>query len=338
MPFAQAPFFPEQASTHAAQVDALAYYLLAVSGFFSVLIAVLVIGFAVRYRRRSEHDRPPHIEGSMGLEVFWCVVPLLLALVMFVWGAVLFFNISRPPDDSLEIYVVGRQWMWKAQHPGGQREVHTLHVPVGRPVKLTMTSEDVIHGFFVPAFRIQSDVLPGRYTTLWFHATRPGEYDLYCTQYCGTDHALMVGKVIVMEQPAFERWLRGGADGSLADKGRKLFQKLQCVTCHSANSQAWAPVLENLYNRPVRLDDGRTVIADEDYLRESILKPNAKIVAGYRRPSIMPPFEGEVNEEELLQLIAFLRRLGPGETPPRVEEANPPARDTSPEQRKDQKK
>jgi cytochrome c oxidase subunit 2 len=336
--FAQAPFFPEQASTHAAQVDTLGYYLLSVTGFFSLLIAGLVVVFAVRYRRRSEHDRPAPIEGSMGLEIFWCVVPLLFAMVMFVWGAVLFFNISRPPDDSLEIYVVGKQWMWKAQHSGGQREVHTVHVPVGRAVRLTMTSEDVIHGFFVPAFRIQQDVVPGRYTTLWFQATKPGEYDLYCSQYCGTDHALMVGKVIVMEQPAFERWLRGGADGSLADKGRKLFQKLQCVTCHSANSQAWAPVLENLYNRTVRLDDGRTVIADEDYLRESILKPNAKIVAGYRSPSIMPPFEGEVNEEELLQLIAFLRGLGPGETPPRVEEATRPAQQPAPEQGKDQKK
>jgi cytochrome c oxidase subunit 2 len=338
MTFAQAPFFPEQASTHAAQVDALAYFLIAVTGFFAALIALLLIVFAVRYRRRSDHDRPTQIEGSIGLEIFWSVVPLLIALVMFVWGAVLFFNMSRPPEDTLEIYIVGKQWMWKAQHPAGQREVHTLHVPAGRAVKLTMTSEDVIHGFFVPAFRIQQDVVPGRYTTLWFQATKPGTYDLYCSQYCGTDHALMVGKVIVMEPPDFESWLRGGADGSLADKGRKLFQKLQCVTCHSGNSRAWAPSLENLYNQPVRLDDGREILADEEYLRESILKPNAKIVAGYRRPSIMPPYEGEVSEENLIQLIAFLRQLGPGQTPPRVEEANPPARDAAQDERKDSKK
>jgi cytochrome c oxidase subunit 2 len=336
MVFAQL-LFPEQASAHAANLDALSYYILSVTGFFAVLIALLLLVFAIRFRRRSDHDRPPHIEGSMALEIFWSVVPLLLALVMFVWGAVLFFDLARPPDDALEVYVVGRQWMWKAQHPAGQRETHTLHVPVDRAVKLTMTSEDVIHGFYVPAFRVQWDVVPGRYTTLWFRATKPGTYDLYCTQYCGTDHAMMVGKVIVMEQPAFERWLRGGADGSLADKGAKLFRKLQCVTCHSATSQALAPVLENLYNRPVKLDDGSTVLADEDYLRESILKPNAKIVAGYRRPSLMPPYEGEVNEEELLQLIAFLRQLGPGQTPPRVEESAPPARDPALDQPKEKK-
>jgi cytochrome c oxidase subunit 2 len=329
--------FPEQGSEHAGRMDALGYYLLSVTGFFAVLIFVVLFVFSIRFRRRFDHDRPPHIEGSMTLEIIWSVVPLLLALVMFVWGAVLFFDLSRPPDDALDVYVVGRQWMWKAQHIAGQREVHTLHVPVGRAVRLTMTSEDVIHGFYVPAFRVQWDVIPGRYTTLWFRATKPGTYDLYCTQYCGTDHALMVGKVIVMEQPAFERWLRGGADGSLADKGRKLFQKLQCVTCHSATAQALAPVLENLYNRPVRLDDGTTVLADEDYLRESILKPNAKIVAGYRRPSVMPPYEGQINEEELLQLIAFLRQLGPGQTPPRVEESAPPARDPALDQPKGKK-
>jgi cytochrome c oxidase subunit 2 len=213
--------------------------------------------------------------------------------------------------------------MWHLQHTGGQREINRLHVPVNRPVKLTMTSEDVIHSFFVPEFRLHMDVLPRRYTTTWFHATTPGRYNLFCSQYCGTDHSMMVGEVVVLDEKAYATWLQGGANDSLADRGRKLFQKLQCVTCHTGNAQGRAPVLEEIYNTTVTLQDGGRVKADRAYLRESILRPDAKIVAGYR--PIMPSFEGLVNEEELIQLISFLETLQRGQTPPRVESSEPPA-------------
>jgi cytochrome c oxidase subunit 2 len=323
MLFADAPFLPEQASTIAERVDALCYFLLAVTGFFTVMIFFFVIVFAVKYRRRSAEERPHRIAGSLRLEIVWTVVPLSLALVMFGWGASVFFSMSRPPDDALEVYVVARQWMWHLQHPGGQREINRLHVPVGRPVKLTMASEDVIHGFYVPAFRINQDVVPGRYTTVWFEATRTGTYDFSCSQYCGTDHSVMTGKVIVLRRDEYEAWLAREADESLAHRGRKLFQKLQCVACHSGDAKARAPVLEEIHGKTVNLQDGRSVTADDDYLRESILEPGTKIVAGYR--PIMRSYAGQVSEEELLQLLAFLKQLRRGQTPPRVEQAEPPA-------------
>jgi len=319
---AQVPLLPEQASTHASAMDALLYFLLGVSGFFSALIAILICYFALRYRRRSDADRPQPVHSSIKLELTWSLIPFALMLVFFVWGAQLYFSWARPPDDSMEVYVVAQQWMWKIQHLGGQREINALHVPVGRPVKLTMTSQDVIHSFFVPAFRIHMDVLPSRYTTIWFQATKPGRYHLFCSQYCGTNHAKMIGEVIVMNKDEYQTGLSQGVDGGLAAQGRKLFQKLQCVTCHSADSKARAPVLEGLYLNLVHLEDGKTVRADETYLRESILYPDAKIVAGYK--PIMPAYLGQVNEEEVLQLIAFLKALQPGQTPPRTEDADPP--------------
>jgi cytochrome c oxidase subunit II len=243
-------------------------------------------------------------------------------MVFFVWGMRLYFSWARPPEESMEVYVVARQWMWKMQHVGGQREINELHVPIGRPVKLTMISDDVIHSFFVPAFRIHMDVLPGRYTTVWFHATKPGRYNLFCSQYCGTNHAKMIGEVIVMDTGEYQTWLNQRVDGGLAMEGRKLFLKLQCVTCHSADAKARAPLLEGLYLMRVNLDNGKTVRADESYLRKSILFPDTKLVAGYQ--SIMPSYQGQINEEEVLQLIAFLKALGPGQTPPRTENAEPP--------------
>jgi cytochrome c oxidase subunit II len=316
--------FPEQASTHAVQVDALFFFLLGLSGFVAVSIFALNFYFAIKYRRRSDADRPAAVASSLKLELAWSLIPLAIFLFIFVWGAQLYFSWARPPDDCMEVYCVGKQWMWKFQHLGGQREINRLHVPVDQPVKLTMISQDVIHSFFVPAFRIHQDVLPEpRYTTVWFQATKPGTYHLFCSQYCGTDHAKMVGEVIVLDRDAFKRWLETGVDGSMAVEGRKLFQKLQCVTCHSADSRARAPVLEDLYGRTVHLQDGRIVRAEEAYIRESILYPDAKIVAGFQ--SIMPPFKGQVNEEEIAQLIAFIKALRPGQTPRRNEEADPPA-------------
>jgi cytochrome c oxidase subunit 2 len=317
------PLFPENASTTADHVDGLFWFLVAVTGSAALLIALLLCYFSVRYHRRADGPRPPRIEGAWRLEVLWTVVPLLIFLFIFGWGARSYFALTQTPDDAIEIYVVGKQWMWKVQHPGGQREINELHVPVNQAVKLTLTSEDVVHDFFVPAFRTKVDVLPERYVSTWFRATKPGRYHLFCSQYCGTNHSGMVGEVVVMEQADYDAWLGGHAEGSLALEGRKLFLKLQCVTCHSADSRARAPVLENLYGREVNLRDGRTVVANADYIRESILDPPAKVVAGWQ--PIMPTFRGQVNEEEMIQLIEFIKNLHAGQTPSRTEEGTPPA-------------
>jgi cytochrome c oxidase subunit 2 len=334
--------FPEQASTAAPRVDAVFFYILGVTIVFTVLIAFLVVFFAVKYRRRSPDEFPTPTHGSMRLEAAWIVIPFILAMIMFVWGATTYFAIAKPPDDAMEIYVVGRQWMWKVQHPGGQSEINELHIPVGQPVKLVMTSEDVIHDFYVPAFRTKQDVVPGRYTRTWFEATKVGDYHLFCAEYCGTEHSRMIGWVHVMEPAEYQKWLAERPFRSMAVEGRNLFLKLQCVTCHSANANAKAPVLEGLYGRTVTLRDHAPVTADEDYIRESILKPDAKVVFGYE--PIMPPFllkkspddkEGNISEEDLMKLIAYVKSLGPGQTPSRVEEALPPARR---ETKKDEKK
>src|SRR5467141_2605247 len=276
------PLFPESASTMASRVDALYFFLLAVSVFFSLLIAGLIVFYAVRYRRRSPDAVGARIHGGMVLEITWTVVPFLITLVMFFWGASVYFAMARPPDETLNIYVVGKQWMWKFQHLDGQREINELHVPVGRAVKLIMTSEDVIHDVFVPAFRVKADVVPGRYTSIWFQPTKPGRYHLFCAEYCGTRHSGMVGEVVVMDPSEYQSWLSGGtAEGSLASAGAKLFQDLACVTCHRADTPGRGPVLQGLFGKTVELQNGERVVADEAYIRESILRPSAKITAGF---------------------------------------------------------
>ena len=290
------------------RVDALYFFLLAVAVFFSLLIAGLIVFYAVKYRRRSPGSVGASIHGGMLLEIAWSVIPLLITMVIFVWGASVFFAMSHPPDETLNIYVVGKQWMWKFQHLDGQREINELHVPVGRAVKLIMTSEDVIHDVFVPAFRIKADVLPGRYTHIWFQATKPGRYHLFCAEYCGTRHSGMIGEVVVMEPSEYQIWLSGGApEGSLAAAGEKLFQDLACVTCHRADSQGRGPMLQGLFGKTVQLQNGETVVADEAYVRESILRPSAKITAGYQ--PIMPTFQGLISEEQLLELIEYVKSL-----------------------------
>ena len=298
----------------APRVDALYFYLLAVSGFFSVLIALMIIYFAIRYRRRSETELPKGVAGSLKLELAWTLIPFAITLTFFFWGARLFFAMNRPPDNALEVYVVGKQWMWKLQHADGQREINELHVPVGRPVRLTMTSEDVIHDFFVPAFRMKQDVLPGRYSTAWFQATKAGRYHLFCSQYCGTKHSAMTGWIDVMEPVAYENWLAGGVPGeSLASAGAKLFLQHACNTCHGDQPGARGPALTGLFGKTVHLQGGLTLIADESYIRESILNPNAKIVEGYQ--PIMPTYQGLISEEGLLQLVAYVKSLSKAGTP-----------------------
>lgn len=329
--FAQVPLYPEQASTTAERVDALFLFQLAVTTAVGMLVTCLILYFVVRYRRRAHKIATPRITGWTSIELAWSIIPFFIFMVMFVWGAEIFLDVAQPPPDAMEIFVVGKRWMWKFQHQTGQREINEIHIPVGRPVKLTLTSEDVIHDLFVPAFRTKIDVLPGRYVHTWFQATKAGRYHLFCSQYCGTNHSGMVGWVTVQEPAEYSDWLNSHAEGSLALQGRKLFLKLQCVTCHSANAKARAPVLEGLYGQMVSLQDGRRVIADEAYVRESILNPRAKIVAGWE--PIMPTFEGQLadpsadltQEEALIQLLAYLKSLRPGQTPVRTEDFPPPA-------------
>jgi cytochrome c oxidase subunit 2 len=308
--FENLPFFPEAASTQAGQVDALYFFLVAVSAFFAGLIAILVTVFAVRFRRRRQDEVGAAIHGSIALELLWTIIPLGIAMVMFVWGAKVFFHLTRPPKGAMEVYVVGKQWMWKLQHMDGAREINELHVPIGQPVKLIMGSEDVIHSFFLPAFRVKADVIPGRYNTLWFTATKPGRYHIFCTQYCGTKHSNMIGWVTAMEPADYQAWLSSSASGlTMADNGAKLFQDLACSSCHAEGPAGQrGPSLRGAYGKPVQLASGQTTVMDDAYVRESIVNPQAKVVAGFQ--PIMPTYQGLVDEDQLLQLIAYVKSLG----------------------------
>jgi len=307
---------PHQASKFAGEVDWLFFFLIGVSVFFTVLIFGLVAYFAIRYRRRSEGEQPKAIHGDWRLELVWTVIPLGLVLIMFVWGAKLFVRSQRAPAGAMEIQVVAKQWMWKFQHPTGQREINNLHIPAGRPIKLVMTSEDVIHSLYVPAFRLKQDVLPKRYTTLWFEADQPGRYHLFCAEYCGAQHAGMGGTVVVLPAAEYEQWLGGVASTETpVEAGRSLFAKYGCNSCHQQSDIARGPSLTGVFGKQVKLATGQTVVADEAYLRESILQPKAKLVAGYQ--ALMPTYQGLVKEEEVLHLIAYLKSLAtaPEKTP-----------------------
>ena len=303
------PLFPEQASTVAWQVDALYGLLMAISLFFIVLVFGLVIVFSLKYRRKSKDEQPKQIHGSIVLELAWTIIPLFMAIGVFTIGADVYFRIERAPADPLEIYVVGKQWMWKAQHESGKREINTLHIPVGQPVRLTMTSEDVLHDFFIPAFRVKKDVIPGRYTSMWFEASKVGEYHLFCAEYCGTQHSYMIGTVTVLEQTEYLNWLLGGSTSSesMSQAGEKHFSQLGCSSCHLQGSDGRGPSLYGIYDQPRILNNGNKVVADISYLRESILHPQAKIVSGYE--PIMPVFAGQINEQTLGQLIAYIKSL-----------------------------
>jgi cytochrome c oxidase subunit 2 len=302
------PLFPERASTIAGEVDALYFFLVGLSVVMSVLIAGLVVSFAIKFHRRRPDEVGAQVHGGLMLELAWTVVPFLIAMVIFFWGAKVYFVMASPPRETLNIYVVGKQWMWKVQHTTGQREINQLHIPVGRPVKLIMTSEDVIHNFSIPAMRVKADVIPGRFVQIWFEPSRPGTYQIFCAEYCGTQHSGMIGQVVVMDATAYQSWLSGGtAEGSLASTGEKLFADLACNTCHRPDSRGRGPMLQNVFDHPVQLADGTIQTADENYLRESILTPGAKLTAGYQ--PVMPAFQGLVSEEQLLALIEYVKSL-----------------------------
>jgi cytochrome c oxidase subunit 2 len=302
------PLFPEQASTLAGQVDALYLFLVVLTGGVSILIFLLIFVLAVKYRRRPDNELAQEEEPSGLLEAAWIIIPFLAFMGIFVWGAWLYFRIARVPDNAIDVYATGKQWMWKFQHPTGQREINTLHVPVNRPVRITMASEDVIHSLFFPSFRVKADVLPNRYRTMWFEATKTGRFHIFCAEYCGTLHSGMIGWVEVMEPTDYQRWLAGGTEGSLASQGEKLFQKYACNTCHTGDATGRGPNLQGLYGTSVLLADNTTVKADDNYIRESILNPQAKIASGFQ--PIMPTFQGQVNEEDLIKLLAYVKSLG----------------------------
>jgi cytochrome c oxidase subunit II len=303
------PFMPEQASNFAQEIDLLYFFLIALTFFFSVAIGVAIFYFAIKYRRRNPDEVPEPIEGAMKLEIAWTVIPLLISMVIFAWGAKLYYQMYQPPKEALEIFVTGKQWMWRVQHPDGQREINQLHLPLGRRVKLTMTSEDVIHSYFIPAFRTKADVIPGRYSTIWFEPTKVGTFHLFCAEYCGTNHSRMIGNVVVMEPADYQAWLGGGSrEESPEIAGGKLFTSLACNTCHMEENRGRGPTLVGVFGKPVTLDNGTTVTADDSYVRESILTPNAKVVKGYT--PIMPSFQGQVSEEQILQLISYIKSIG----------------------------
>jgi len=323
------PLVPDSASTFSWKVDALYFYLSGVTLFFTLLISGMLIFFVIRYRRRTPYEIPRPVAGSHKLETLWTVIPFVIAMTMFGWGARIYFEQYKPPANAIEVYVVGKQWMWKLQHATGQREINQLHVPVGRKIKLIMTSEDVIHDFFVPAFRTKADVVPGKYTTLWFEATKAGTYHLFCAEYCGMNHSGMTGSVIVMEPREFDNWLSGNT-GSMtpASAGQQLYQTLGCASCHGANGEGGrGPTLAGAFGKMTPLQSGESVHVDEVYIRESILNPQAKLVAGFG--PIMPTFQGQVSEDQLVQLVAYIKSLqAGGQTTPAT--AASPAQTASP--------
>ncbi len=301
--------FPVGALTFARHVDALFLCLLGLSAALMLGIAGAILYFAVKYRRGSAADRTGGASGNLAVEISWILIPLVINLGIFVWGASVFFRQQAAPDTALDIHVVGKQWMWKFQHPDGRREINELHVPRGTPVRLKMISEDVIHDVYIPAFRIKQDVLPGEYSEEWFEATELGEFRLLCAEYCGTQHSRMGGKVVVLEPAGYQAWLAEAAQTETpAEAGWRLFEQMSCTNCHRGGGvDSRGPPLQNLFGSPVPLADGRTVIADEAYLRESILQPASKVVAGYQ--PIMPPFAQQIGEEGLNDLVAYIKSL-----------------------------
>jgi cytochrome c oxidase subunit II len=310
----QLPLWPDAASAVAVDVDHLYIYLSLVSIVMTLLIFAVVFFFAIKYRRRGD-EVPQPIHGSLRLEITWSIIPFLVMLTFFWWGAKIYFANAVPPPNSIDVYSVGKQWMWKIQYPGGQREINELHVPTGQPVKITLASEDVIHSFFIPALRIKHDVVPGHYDTMWFNADKPGRYHLFCAEYCGTEHSGMVGWVTVMTPSDYQNWLAGGGvAGTMAQQGERLFEQLGCSGCHLTDRQGRGPMLRGMYGSRVQLAGGQTIMADDAYIRESILNPNAKLVTGYHA-NVMPSFQGQISEEGILQLIVYIKSLAIANAP-----------------------
>jgi cytochrome c oxidase subunit 2 len=295
----------QQASSFAGRVDGLFDTLLVLSGVVVLCVFAVMIGFCVKYRHGSAADRTGESHRHLGIELAWTLIPMAMFIGLFAWSVKLWVVLRTPPADATPIYVVAKQWMWKVQHIGGQREINTLHVPLGQPIRLMMTSQDVIHSFYVPAFRVKQDVLPDRYTELWFTATKAGTFHLFCAEFCGTDHSRMGGTVVVQAPADYARWLHANPGVGLAAQGSALFRRFGCSGCHDPQSGVHAPDLDGLYGSTVPLADGSQVRADERYLHDSIMLPNSQVAAGY--PAIMPSYQGRIDESEVLALVAYLK-------------------------------
>jgi cytochrome c oxidase subunit II len=299
--------FPAEASTIAPYADALYFFLLAITVVGLVLVGTLVFGFSIRYRK-SRNPVATQVEGSTLLEATWTIIPLALFMVAWIWGALLYFRIYNPPTNAMNIYVVGKQWMWKAEHEGGQHEINALHVPTGRPVQLTMISQDVFHSFSIPDFRVKREVIPGRYSTVWFEATTPGTYHIFCTQYCGTNHSAMIGQVTVLSPDDYEKWTQESTSGmSLAQNGERLFASMGCNACHSGSAASRGPNLAGVYGSKLQLTDGSQIVVNDAYLRDAILNPSQHITAGYA--PIMPTYQGQVSEDGLIDLVEYIKGM-----------------------------
>jgi cytochrome c oxidase subunit 2 len=298
--------FPAEASTIAPYADALYFFLIGMTLTGLLLVGVLVFGFSIRYRK-ARNPVATQVEGSTLLEATWTIIPLAIFLVTFVWGALLYFRIYNPPANAMNIYIVGKQWMWKAEHPGGQHEINALHVPAGRPVQLTMISMDVFHSFSIPDFRVKREVIPGRYSTVWFQATDPGTYHLFCTQYCGTKHSGMIGEITVMTPEDYQKWTEESTSGtSLAQNGERLFASMGCNQCHNGTPAARGPSLAGVYGSKLQLTNGSSVLVNDAYLRDAILNPSEHVTAGFA--PIMPTYQGQISEDGLIDLVEFIKQ------------------------------
>jgi cytochrome c oxidase subunit II len=303
---------PVTASSAAGRYDALMLALVLLTGAVALAVAFLIVFFSIRYRKGSSADRSHAPTTGRRTEIAWTVIPLLIFLCIFAWAAYDYTQLYRAPPDAMPVFVVAKQWMWKLEHTNGRREISELHVPLGQPIRLVMTSQDVIHSFYVPAFRIKQDVLPGRYTSIWFKPTQTGEFHLFCAEYCGTEHSVMRGRIVVMQPSEFARWLQVGTEhAGIAERGFELFRRYGCSGCHTAGSSVNAPDLNGLIGRVVHLQDGHSLVADENYIRDSILLPRKDVVAGYA--PIMPSFAGQISEEDVLAIIEFIRQTGAGD-------------------------
>src|SRR6202453_477863 len=299
--------FPPEASAISPYMDAFYFFLCAISAVGMAAVIILVFGFSILYRK-EKNPVATQIEGSTLLEATWTIIPLALFMICFVWGALLYFRIYDPPTNAMNIYIVGKQWMWKAEHPGGRHEINALHVPTGKPIQLTMISQDVFHSFSIPDFRIKREVIPGRYSTVWFEATTPGTYHIFCTQYCGTNHSAMIGEVTVLSPEDYEKWTQGSTSGtSLAQNGERLFASMGCNACHSGSAAARGPNLAGVYGSKVQLTNGSQVQVNDAYLRDAILNPSQHITAGYA--PIMPTYQGQISEDGLIDLVEYIKNM-----------------------------
>jgi len=301
------PIFPAQASTFAADVDKLYFLILAVTSFFAIAVVIFVAVFAIKYQDESGTQVGAPIHGSIPLELAWSFIPFVISIGIFAYATIVYFEIVRPPAETLQIYSTGKRWMWRFQHINGRAEINELHVPKGRPVKITFTSEDVLHDIYIPAFRVKADAIPGRYSEIWFEPSQLGDFHLFCAEYCGTKHSGMIGRVVVMEPRDYQAWLSGSDGQPLAARGQQLFQQLACVTCHLNDGSGRGPSLAGAYGSKVDLANGTGVTADDGYIRESILTPQMKLVSGFQ--PVMPTFQGLVNEEGVMSLIEYIKSL-----------------------------